>query len=94
MTIVFITVVLLLASWGAIMFLRGIGPSSIADVAAGIIGASIGGYLVAALFGAAVGGPLPIAFTALAGMILLIAVRSVPAARSPSGATASGSPSG
>ena len=80
MSIVFITVVLMLASWGAAMFLRGIGPTSIADVAAAIIGVSIGGYLVAALFGADVGGPVPIAFTALGGMILLIAVRSVPVA--------------
>jgi hypothetical protein len=79
--VVFVVVVLLLASWGAALFLRGVGPPSIADAAAAIIGVSIGGYLVAALFGAVnLGGPLPVAFAVLVGAILLIAVRSAPAA--------------
>jgi uncharacterized membrane protein YeaQ/YmgE (transglycosylase-associated protein family) len=79
--VVFVVVVLLLASWGAALFLRSAGPPSIADAAAAIIGVSIGGYLVAALFGAVnLGGPFPAAFAALVGAILLIAVRGASAA--------------
>jgi uncharacterized membrane protein YeaQ/YmgE (transglycosylase-associated protein family) len=81
MGIVFVTVVMLLVGWGAVMFLRNSGPTSIADVAAVVIGVVVGGYLVAALFsGANLGGPFPIAFTALVGAVLLMAVRSMPAA--------------
>ena len=82
MNVVFVAVVLLIAGWGFAMALRDRGPSSLADVAAAIIGVAVGGMLVAGLFGNDVVGPLPTAITVFGGLVLLLAVRgaSQPAA--------------
>ena len=75
MNVVFVAVILLLAGWGFAMAMRDRGPASLADMAAGIIGLTVGGMLVAGLFGSDVVGPLPTAVSVFGGLVLLLAVR-------------------